>query len=294
MRSLAPVVAAALACAALAAPVSPAAAADPVLRPYVLASEGAGPLADVVARAREALAGAGFQVAGEYPLSGTAHVLVATSPALQAAAAGTPDGAYGAVVRVAATKVGEAVQVSYTNPAWMAGVYRLAAEPEGVGAALARALGKIEEFGSKDGLTAAKLRAYHYMVFMPYFNEQVLLGTFPTQAEAVARVEAGLAAGRGARKIYRVDLPGADQSVIGVAVLAGEGADAQVMQTCDTGARRHTAHLPYEVLVAGGKVRMLHGKFRIAQSFPDLTMGTFMKISGAPDGIEAVLRDLLK
>ena len=31
---------------------------------------------------------------------------------------------------------------------------------------------------------------------------------------------------------------------------------------------------------------MLHGKFRIAQSFPDLTMGTFMKISGAPAAIE--------
>ena len=39
---------------------------------------------------------------------------------------------------------------------------------------------------------------------------------------------------------------------------------------------------------------MLHGKFRIAQSFPDLTMGTFMKISGAPDGIEKVLGGLLK
>jgi hypothetical protein len=30
---------------------------------------------------------------------------------------------------------------------------------------------------------------------------------------------------------------------------------------------------------------MIHGKFRIAQSYPDLGMGTFMKISGAPDGI---------
>jgi hypothetical protein len=35
---------------------------------------------------------------------------------------------------------------------------------------------------------------------------------------------------------------------------------------------------------------MLHGKFRIALDFPDLTMGTFMKISGAPSAIEEKLK----
>ena len=72
------------------------------------------------------------------------------------------------------------------------------------------------------------------------------------------------------------------------------GADTTVMRITDTAVRRHTAHLPYEVLVSGGRVTMLHGKFRIAQSYPDLTMGTFMKISGAPDGIAKVLGGLLK
>ena len=94
--------------------------------------------------------------------------------------------------------------------------------------------------------------------------------------------------------IYRIDLPGTEQSLFGIAILAGNGADETVMKITDTGARRHTAHPPYEVLVAGGRVLMLHGKFRIAQSFPDLTMGTFMKISGAPDGIAKVLGGLLK
>jgi large conductance mechanosensitive channel len=53
-------------------------------------------------------------------------------------------------------------------------------------------------------------------------------------------------------------------------------------------------HQPYAVLVSGGRVKMLHGRFRIAQSFPDLTMGTFMKISGAPGGIAKVLGGFLK
>lgn len=285
---------AALACAGIVAFGSAAAAGDEVLRPYVLASENPGAVADVVALARQSLTQAGFEIAGEYPVSADAHVIAITSGALRAAAAGTPDGGFAAVLRVAATKAGDAVQVSYTNPAWAANICRLAVEPEGVAAALEKALGRREEFGSKKGHTAKSLRSYHYMMFMPYFNEQVVLGTFASRDEAVAKLEAGLAAGKEARKIYRVDIPGTEQSLFGIAVLAGEGSDEAVMKTTDTGARRHTAHLPYEVLVSGGRVLMLHGKFRIAQSFPDLTMGTFMKISGAPDGIAKVLGALVK
>ena len=271
-----------------------AAAKDAVLRPYVIATENPGVVADVVAQTRTALAQAGFEIAGEYAVSAAGHVIVITSDALRAAAAKTPDGGFGAVMRVSVTQAGDVVQVAYTNPAWVANICRLAAEPEGVASALEKALGRREEFGSKSGLTAKNLRSYHYMMLMPYFDDQVVLGTFATHADATAKLEAGLAASKEARLIYRVDVPGTEQSLFGVAILAGEGADDKVMKITDTGARRHTAHLPYEVLVAGGRVLMLHGKFRIAQSFPDLTMGTFMKISGAPDGIAKVLGGLLK
>jgi uncharacterized protein (DUF302 family) len=287
-------VVAALACATLVATGTGATAKEETLRPYVLAAESPGAFADSVAQTRTALTKAGFTVAGEYPLSATAHVIVVTSDALRAAAAKSPDGAYGAVIRVSVTQAGAAVEVSYTNPAWMANVYRLAAEPDGVAAALEKALGRREEFGSRSGFTAKNLRSYHYMMLMPYFNDQIELGAFASHAEACAKLEAGLAAGKETARIYRIDVPGTEQTLFGVAILAGEGADAAVLKITDTGARHHTAHLPYEVLVAGGRVLMLHGKFRIAQSFPDLTMGTFMKISGAPDGIAKVLGGLLK
>ena len=283
-----------LACAMIVAAGAPAAAKDEALRPYVLASENPGAVADVVAQTRTALTQAGFEIAGEYPVSATAHVIVVTSDALRAAAAKTPDGGFGAVVRVSVTQAGTAVQVAYTNPKWTANIYRLAAEPEGVDAALEKALGRREEFGSQSGYTAKDLRSYHYTVFMPYFNDQVVLGTFASHAEAVAKLQAGLAASKEAKLIYRVEVPGTEQSLFGIALLAGEGADDTVLKITDTGARRQTAYLPYEVLVAGGRVLMLHGKFRIAESFPALTMGTFMKISGAPDGIAKVLGGLLK
>jgi len=284
----------ALVCAAIVVAGAAASAKDEVLRPYVLATENPGAIADVVAQTRTALTQAGFEVAGEYPVSATAHVIVVTSDALRAAAAKTPDGGFGAVLRVSVTQEGAAVQVAYTNPAWVANICRLGVEPEGVAAALEKALGRREEFGSKSGITAKDLRSYHYMAFMPYFNDQIALGSFASRAEAAAKLEAGLAASKAAKLIYRVDLPGTEQSLFGIAILAGDGADEAVMKITDTKALRHTAHLPYEVLVAGGGVRMLHGKFRIAQSFPDLTMGTFMKISGAPDAIAKVLGGLLK
>ena len=287
-------VVAALSCAAILAAGTVAAAKEEVIRPYVLAAEKPGALVEIAAQTRETLTQAGFEIAGEYPVSEAAHVIAITSEALRAAAAKTPDGGFGAVLRVSLTQSGEVVQLAYTNPPWVANICRLAAEPEGVAAAMEKALGRVEEFGSKSGFTAEKLRSYHYMVFMPYFDEQVVLGTFASSAEAAAKLEAGLAASQEAKLIYRVDVPGTEQILFGVAILAGPGADDTVMKITDTGARRHTAHLPYEVLVAGGRVTMLHGKFRIAQSFPDLTMGTFMKISGAPDGIAKVLGGLLK
>ena len=287
-------VVAVLACAAIVAAGTAAAAKEEVLRPYVLATEHPGVLSDRVEQTRSALTQAGFEIAGEYPVSAAAHVIVVTSDALRAAAAKTPDGGYGVVLRVAVTQAGDTTQVTYTNPTWMSNVYRLAAEAEGVAAALEKALGRIEEFGSKSGFTAKSLRSYHYMMLMPYFNDQVVLGTFATRADAVAKLEAGLAASKEAKLVYRVDLPGTEQSLFGISILTGDGADDTIMKITDTGARRHTAHLPYEVLVAGGRVLMLHGKFRIAQSFPDLTMGTFMKISGAPDGIAKVFGGLLR
>jgi hypothetical protein len=107
----------------------------------------------------------------------------------------------------------------------------------------------------------------------------------------LAAVEAGLAARKGgSSKVYRLDVPGKKESVFGVAMSKGDGADGTIMKVIDVGELKHSPHLPYELVVSDGSVYMLHGKFRIALDFPDLTMGTFMKISGAPSAIEEKLR----
>jgi hypothetical protein len=260
-------------------------------RPYVLAAVRDQAPEAALEQTRRALADAGFEIVGEYAPYPGAHVLAVTRADLRQAAGKSSSGGYAAAQRVSLTASGGKVQLAYTNPLYMMHMYRLEADLQPVADALAKALGRDREFGSKYGQTVFGLRQYHYMPFMPYFTDQLALARYANHAEAIAAVEAGLAAGRGGtRKVYRVDVAGKSETLFGVAIKGGEGADQAVMTTTDSAELKHTPHLPYELLVSGGEVRALHGKFRIAQSFPDLGMGTFMKISGAPDAIEAALR----
>ncbi len=282
---------------ALALAASAASASDAKLKPFVLASKGPGEVAAAVEQAKAKLAEAGFEVAGSYAPYEGAVVLAVTSDALKAAAAQQRLGGYGAVERVTVTKVGDEVQVAYTNPVYLAAAYRMKADLAPVAAKLGAALGRAEEYGPKDGKTPKELRGYHYMLGMPYFDEPWTLAKFESQAAAVAAVEAGLAAGRGGtRKVYRVDVPGGEESVFGVALSEGCSGDAFVMKEVDFKPVRSTGHLPYEVLVTKGEVQALHAKFRIAMSFPDLAMmgsNSFMNIRCAPDAIEGALKKVV-
>ncbi len=267
------------------------AGADDMLKPYVLASSGPGTIEKKTDEVKASLVQQGFQAVGEYtPYKGT-HVIVVTSDGLRKNAAKSEFGAYGAIVRISLNEKGGDIEVSYTNPLYYSQAYQMKDPLADVAASLEKALGKKTVFGSKKGLSAAKLRAYHYMVMMPYFDDQVLLGTHSSQEEALKAVEANLAARKGgSSKVYRVDLSDKKESVFGVGITEGEGADKTIMPIIDISEPKHTAHLPYELVVSNGKVYMLHGKFRIALDFPDLTMGTFMKISGAPSAIEEKLK----
>ena len=273
-----------------------AAAADSSMKPFVLAQRASGEPSGVLADVRARLGKAGFRIVGEYTPYAGATVVAVTSDELLAAAAKGRFGAYGAAQRVTVTKVGAEVQVAFTNPAWMQASYRMAGSLDGVGAKLAEALGRIEEFGPGEGKTAKQLRGYHYMLGMPYFDEPVKLGKFESQAAAVAAVEAGLAARKGGvSRVYRLDVPGVDESVFGVGLTEGCGGDRFVMKEIDFKPLRSTGHLPYELVVSKGEVFALHAKFRIAMNFPDLAMmgsNSFMNIRCAPDAIEKSLRSV--
>jgi hypothetical protein len=288
----------ALCAAAILAVASSAGAADaPRLKPFVLASRDPGEVGRAAEGVKQKLAAAGFEVVGSYTPYDGAVVLAVSSADLRAAAAANRFGGYLAAQRVSVTKAGGEVQVAYTNPVYMGAAYRLKSDLAPVAERLAAALGRVEEYGPGDGRTAKDLRGYHYMLGMPYFDEPWRLGVFSSQAEAVAAVEAGLAGGKGGtRKVYRVDLPGGDETVFGVALSEGCGGDGNVMREIDVKPLRSTGHLPYELLVSKGEVLALHAKFRIAVNFPDLAMmgsHSFMNIRCAPDSIEGALKKVV-
>lgn len=276
--------------------VSTNAAEEARLKPYILGTEAESTdITETLTTVKAALETQGFEVVGSYEPYASATIIVVTNDELKAIAAKTPFGGYGAMVRVAVTDMNGQLQVSYTNPPYYAAAYRLQDDLMSVKTNLETALGNQMNFGSEKGLTAKKLSKYHYMFGMERFDslKKNRLATFKTQAEAIDAVEAGLAAGRGGvTKVYRIDLPGGTNSVFGVALSQGEGADAYVMERIDFKDVRSTTHLPYEILVSDGTVYHLFARFRIAIDFPDLSMmggNSFMSIMSAPGAIKDAL-----
>src|SRR5512143_130711 len=277
--------------------VTEASADETLLKPFVLGSRGPGSVAEKAEAVKTALAGQGFTVAGEYSPYPDADVIVVTNDELKNTAAKSEHGGFGAAVRVSVTRVRDEVQVAYTNPVYMANAYRMQGDLAEVAAKLAAALGKKEDFGAK-GLTAKKLRSYHYTVGMEYFDEPSVLAEYKSFEEAAAAVEAGLAAGKGGvTKVGRIDIPGKKEGVFGVGMKAASDADKFmddkfIMSEIDFKDLKSTAHLLYEMLVSGNKVYALYARFRIAISFPDLSMmgsNSFMNIMKSPEAIRKAL-----
>jgi uncharacterized protein (DUF302 family) len=271
--------------------------ADDLLKPFVLGSKGPGDVAQKVEASKAALTANGFTVAGTYSPYANTTIIVVTNDELKSNAAKSENGGFGAAMRVSVVKAGNDVQVSYTNPVYWANAYRMKGDLKGVSAALEKALGRVEEFGAK-GLTASKLRKYHYMVGMEYFDEPSELVEHKSYEEAVKTLEANLAKGvAGVTKVYRIDIPGKKETVFGVAMKGKSDADKfmddkYIMSEIDFKDMKSAAHLPYEILVSDKNVYALYARFRIATSFPDLSMmgsNSFMNIMKSPEAIRKAL-----
>ncbi len=274
-------------------------------KPFVLASQG--PDGDFDARVQEtkdALTAAGFEIVGEYsPYSDTfvdrAQVIIVTNDELKKAAGMSKLGGFTAPWRVAVTQSGGQIQVVYPNPVYLANGYRLKTDLAGVSEALKQAIGAQETFGSKKGLTARKLRKYHYTFGMEYFDDVYELAEYGSHKAAVDALEKNLAAGvGGVTRVYRLDL-GNDVTVFGVQLKSGEQNsnenmdDEWVMENVDFSEPRKTAYLPVEIMVDGNEVVAQHMRFRMALHFPDLKMmgdNSFMNIMPSPKAMGAAMK----
>lgn len=267
------------------------------MKPFFLGSTGTGEISSKTAEVKKSLTDNGFEIVGEYSPYETAHIIIVTNDTLKKAAASHERAGYVAGQRVALTKVGSELQITYTNPVYMAAAYHVKNDLHSVSKALKKALGAIKEYGPEEGLDADDLDGYHYTFGMEYFDEPYELAEYDSYDQAVAAVEKGLAAhAGGATKVYRIDIPGSKQTIFGVGLKGNEENkfmdDTFIMSEIDFKPVRSTAHLPYDILVTGDEVEALHARFRIAVNFPDLSMmgaHSFMNIMPSPDAIQEAL-----
>lgn len=147
------------------------------------------------------------------------------------------------------------------------------------------------EFTPFGGTVAAdKLKKYHYKIMMPYFTDPVTLNEFASFEEGVNIIETNLKAKKGNTvQVYKVIYPNKKIAVFGVGLHSKEDGESHFLPKIGAD---HAAALPYEIILQNNEATMLHGKYRIALHWPDLTMGTFMKIMSTPGDIEDTLEEL--
>jgi hypothetical protein len=279
------------------------AAEDTYYKPFVLASAGPGTLDDKTQSTLAALENAGFEVVGQYsPVEGT-NTIVVTSDELRKVASMSDRGGYAAPQRVSISEADGNIEVSFVNPVYIQYAYRLEGDMQPVSDTLGEALGNTSACGGGDKeMSAKKLGKYNYMMGMQKFDDPSELGSFASYEAAVTAVEAGLAVeGDALSQVYRIDIPGKEQTVFGVGMKMTNEEEEDIdstfqMSIVDFEGCKKRAYFPYEVLVNGKEVEALHMRFRMAVHFPNLSMmGShgFTKLISAPGDIEDALEEMV-
>jgi len=245
----------------------------------------------------------GFNVTGGYSVSGkgSTYVLTFTSKELQRACLKVRDrGILAANLRVAFTLKSGKVNVSALNPKYLflgylrSGYDKYKADLDKITAKANKVFksvsGKTTAFGGK--IKESKLKKYHYMMGMPYFTDPVELKEFKSFDEAIATIKKNLKLKKGNTKmVYKLEYKSLKKAVYGVALLNKTTGEASFLPKIG---EKHIAAMPYEIVVEGNKATILHGRFRFAMYWPELTMGQFSKIMSTPGDVENTMEALTK
>lgn len=263
------------------------------LSPYLYGDKvPAGDIQSVLSRVEAKLIGAGFQLAGKYAppgLSGGAVIVVTDTSMLESIRKLGGAAIVGAPIRVGVKADGA---VSYQNlEYWLRAYFRkqypLAEKSiKATHAKLAKALGAGRGFGGD--VDRKDLAEYQYMFGMEGFDsDKNLLMEHLAFEDAVKAIQDNLAKGAGkTAKVYEIIMPDRKMAVFGVALNdPKEGEGWWVKSIGDA----NIAALPYEIYVVNNRANHLFARFRIALGWPEVGMGSFMRIVEAP----GIIRDTL-
>lgn len=261
-----------------------------------------GTINDVKAKIKTQLKEKGFSYLGGYNTQGKAnqYVIAFTNKNLYGVALyGKTHKVMASIMKFGIIKKGNVVTVSLLNPEYIfyaylrntTGSYDKLKVISDEAHAILKTLGTgYKGFGGQ--LSKSELKKYHYMMGMPYFTDPVELNEMSSFENACETIEKNLKAGKGnTAKVYRLKFTKYKIAVYGVALKSKADGEASFLPTIG---EDHIAAMPYEIVVLDNKVVMLHGKYRLALHWPDLTMSQFMKIVSTPGYIEDTMEALTK
>ncbi|TJY31849.1 hypothetical protein [Pontimicrobium aquaticum] len=273
------------------------------LTPYIKVGDVNETINNVSDKVESVLRNNNFTVLGSYNPSGksTLKVIAFTRNDLKNKTAQIIDrGALGAVFKVGLVQSDGKVTISYTNPDYILRAYLMdnyttfsstfKKFSEDLKSTLSSLGNEFSPFGGT--VKADKLRKYHYKIGMPYFTDPIELNEFNSFEEGLNTIEANLKAKKGNTvMVYKLVYPDKKIAVFGVGLLNSEEGEPNFLHKIG---ETHAAALPYEIILQGNEATMLHGRYRIALHWPDLTMGRFMKIMSTPGNIKDALKALCK
>lgn len=205
-------------------------------------------------------------------------------------------GALAAVFKIGLEKNSGKVVISYTNPEYLLRAYLMndyelykntfTKFSEDLKNALLVFGSKFEPFGGS--VKAKKLKKYHYKIMMPYFTDPIKLATYDSFEQGLIKIQNNLSINKGATKmVYKLVYKEKKVAVFGIGLTNKEEGEAYFLPKIG---ESNIAAMPYEIILQDKVVTMLHGKYRIALFWPDLSMGTFMKIMSTPGDIKDALK----
>lgn len=224
---------------------------------------------------KSGLSANGFEIIGEYDAMDDTqyHVVVYTDSAIKKLASKESRGFAGVQKVLIDSKEKKLV---FTNPDYfMAAFLQDDNNPElskKITAKLAAKFGTLSPSTCK--LEDDDISGYHFMMGMPYYEDMIEIAS----GEGLDNL---LETNAKENIVFKLKLDNA--TLYGVAMTSEDGEKSYIPAI---EANKHAAFLPYMVLIEDNKAKILHGKFYLAISNPDLSMGDFMNISSAPGDIE--------
>jgi len=271
------------------------------LAPYIKVGESSKTIEQVSDEVVAALNNASFTILGQANPEGNSNlkVIAFTTTELKNTVVKVTDrGALAAAYKVGLIAKDGKVTISYTNPDYILRAYLgdnynsykaiFEKFSKNIKTALASVGSEFTPFGGF--VDADDLKKYHYKIMMPYFTDPIELNEYSSFEEGLKIIENNLKAKKGQTvEVYKIVYPDKKVAVFGVGLRSKEDGEAVFLPIIG---EDHVAAMPYEIILQGKKATMLHGKYRIALHWPELTMGTFMKIMSTPGDIEDTLEGL--